>query len=224
MWREALAIAKKDLLIEFKSRVITLQVIPILGSLFIIFGFAIGPDNEKLAQVAAGLIWISVLLMAILIAQRNFAIEEKNEAKENFQILGFDPSSIFLGKAIVLFSELFVVTIAAFLSAIFFSSTLLITLQIFLVLISAILVMLCLSFLSAMFGAVSVLSSSKETMLSLLFLPACAPIILSATKITEVLFVQREHFDVIWMGLLAFLAIVYFIFGILTFELITEES
>ena len=86
MLGDALLIARKDLLIELRSKVLTTQLLPFGMIVLILFGFGLSPDRTVptgvpgesrplLAQVAPGLFWLAVFFSALLAFSRAFAVE-----------------------------------------------------------------------------------------------------------------------------------------------------
>src|ERR671921_2995693 len=77
---QALAVAGKDLRVEWASRVTTVRVVPFAGVLVLLFAIALDPDRGLLPRVAPGLFWLAVLLSALLAVGRSFALERDNRA------------------------------------------------------------------------------------------------------------------------------------------------
>ena len=74
--RTAWLIARKDLRIEWKSRVITNQVLPFAGITMVSFAFALDKQNV-LDTVAPGLVWLATMFSLLLIVQRTFCHRDR---------------------------------------------------------------------------------------------------------------------------------------------------
>jgi heme exporter protein B len=225
MLRNTIAILRKDFKIELRSKILISQVIPIVGALIIVFGFAFGPSKEKLQSVSAGMVWIAIVLATLFVAQRIFAQEAQNDAKENLLALAVDSSEIFLAKSILSFIEITSLGIITFGAVLAISSPQDMTLKACgLALIGLFLGGAALAFLSTLYGAITFLSASKDTLMPLLFLPAASPILLSATELTNPLFGGSYPPLLTWAGLLLLMTITYLAVGLIAFEGMVEEQ
>ena len=74
--------------------------------LLVLFGLALGPNRQVLANVAAGLFWVAVLLATILAVQRSFAIESADDPRDGLRLSGLDPAGVFCGKALAIAVQL----------------------------------------------------------------------------------------------------------------------
>ena len=108
---EALLVAGKDLRIERRSRVALQQILPFGGIVVVMFAFALDADRTSLPAAAPGLFWAAVLLAALLAIGRSFAIEEANGARDGLRLSGLDGGAVFIGKALAIAVELFLLEI-----------------------------------------------------------------------------------------------------------------
>ena len=104
-WQIARLVAAKDLRVEWRSRVVTNQVLPFAALVMVMFAFAL--DNDAtLTRVAPGLVWLATLFSLLVLVQRAFAVETADGALDALQVAGVRPSGIFLGKAMALAAQL----------------------------------------------------------------------------------------------------------------------
>src|ERR1700733_2208129 len=111
MWRDAALVGSKDLRVELRSRVATMQVAPYAVLVLLLFGFAFDQNHTLLTQAAPGLFWVAVLLCTLLAVQRSFAIESADAARDGLRLSGLDPAGIFLGKAAAIALQLVVLEV-----------------------------------------------------------------------------------------------------------------
>ena len=72
-WRIARLVARKDLRIELRSRVVTNQVLPFAGIVMVMFAFALNTDLI-VERVAPGLVWLATTTVApVWTAERSTA-------------------------------------------------------------------------------------------------------------------------------------------------------
>src|SRR5579864_9258040 len=108
MWRDTALVAGKDLRIELRSRVVLHQVVPVAVLVLLLFAFALGPERSTTVHAAAGVFWVAVLFATVLAVQRSFAVEAGDGAREALRLWGVDPAGVFLGKAVAVAVQLFV--------------------------------------------------------------------------------------------------------------------
>jgi heme exporter protein B len=98
--RRILAVAAKDLLVEGRARAALLSVMFFAVIALLLFGFALGPDPQDLADAGAGVIWLAIFFSGILIFSRSYHVELEAGAME--ALLGYPGSrrSIFGGKVL----------------------------------------------------------------------------------------------------------------------------
>ena len=100
MFRDAALVMSKDLRLEWRSRVITNQVMPFAALVLVLFAFALDPDRRTLVEATPGLFWLAVLFSALLAIQRAFVLESVDGVRDGLRLSGLDPAGIFLGKAV----------------------------------------------------------------------------------------------------------------------------
>jgi len=106
--REAMLIARKDLRVEARSRIVLNQVAPFAVLVLVLFGFAFDAvvDTEGLVRFAPGLFWVTVLFVALLTLQRSVALELSDGALSGLRLSGVSGGRIFLGKTIAVVLQL----------------------------------------------------------------------------------------------------------------------
>ncbi len=233
MWRIARLVARKDLRIEQRSRVVTNQVLPFAGLVVMLFAFALDKDDIA-AQVAPGVIWLSALLSLIVIVQRVFAVETADGALDALRVAGVDPGGIFLGKAIALAVQLLVLEAVLIVLAVLLynPSTAnegkgpMAVPEYVLLVATALLATTGLAFVGTLYGGLAAGVRGRETLLPLLLMPVVAPVLIAATRATEAAFgtggtATSEGWP--WLGMLAVYAAVFGTGGLLAFGPLIEE-
>jgi heme exporter protein B len=225
MWREAVLVAGKDLRVELRSRVVLNQVVPFAVVVLLLFGVAVDPDRGFLRQAAPGLYWVAVLLSALLVVQRSFALESADGGRDGLRVAGLDPAALFLGKAAaaaVLLVGLEVVLAAGV--SLLYGVSLLGGLP--LIAASSLLATAGLVAPGTIYGALASGVRARETLLPLLFLPAVAPVMIGATRAFEAALREPASFAEgwRWCGLLGVFAVTYTALGLLIFEPLLEDS
>jgi len=225
-WRVAWLIAKKDLRIERRSRVITNQVVPFAGVTMIIFGFALDANTDVLELVAPGLVWLATMFSLLLLVQRTFSLESEDGALDAMRVAGVDARAIFLGKAIGLTVQLLALEVLLlFAAVILYGET--IRLDGAVLLVTTLLSATCgLAAVGTLYGGLAVGNSGRETLLPLLTLPAVAPVLIGATRAVESALgtgVAELSDGWQWVSLLTVFAVAFGVGGSLAFGPLIDE-
>lgn len=223
MFRDALAFAGKDLLIERRSRVAAGQIIPFAFTLLLLFAFALDPERGTLERAAAGLFWVAVLLSSVLAVQRNFATESAaNGGLDGLRLVNMDPMSIFLGKAMAVGLQLLL--LEAVLAVGVFVLYDVSPDGAGILVLTALLATIALASAATLYGAIAAGSHGRETLMPLLLLPALGPLLLAATRASESALANTSSEAWPWLQLLALIAAGYAVAGSFLFGSLLEES
>jgi heme exporter protein B len=213
------AIARKDLRIEWNSRILVNQVAPFAAIVMVLFAFAL--DNDGILQrVAPGLVWLATLFSMLVVIQRSFAVESADGALDALRVAGVDPVAIFLGKSLALAVQLLVLE-----ALLIFTAVVLYTVEISLGGLGLLVVTVAaatvgLACVGTLYGGLAAGVRGRETLLPLLLLPVVAPVLIGATRATESAFGSGgatigEGWP--WVGLLAVFAVLFVAVGSVAF-------
>ena len=222
MWRDALLVVGKDLRVELRSRVTTMQVAPYAVLVLLLFGFAFDQNHSLLTQAAPGLFWMAVLLCTLLAVQRSFAIEAADGARDGLRLSGLDPAGIFVGKAAAIAVELVVVEVVLGVGVVVLFGTDLHDPA--LLLATAAAATLGLAAAGTVYGIIAAGLRVRETLLPLLILPVVAPVLLGATQAWMAALGLSATNGWKWLGLLVSFAVLYVTLGVLSFGSLLEEA
>ncbi len=171
------ALARKDLLLELRSRDTVPALLLFVVSSLVVFRFALPGDAGDLA--AAGLLWIAVLFTALLALTRAFVAEREQRVLDGLVLAPCDRSAIWLGKgvSILVFLALAeLVALPAF--ALFFAPIDGATVAAF------VLADLGIAAVGTLLAAMAAASRARELLLPLLFLPLVIPIVVGGVGAT----------------------------------------
>jgi heme exporter protein B len=164
------ALARKDLLLELRSRDTLPAMLLFVVSTLVVFNFSLPAGTGDLA--AYGLLWVAIVFTAILGLTRAFAAEREQRVLDGLVLAPCDRSAIWLGKgiAVVAFLALAeVVALPAF--GLFFEP---VTWE----LVAAVaLADVGLAAVGTLLAAMAAASRARELLLPLLFLPLVIPIV-----------------------------------------------
>lgn len=219
---QALAVAGKDLRVEWASRVTAVRVVPFAGVLVLLFAVALDPDRGLLPRVAPGLFWLAVLLSALLAVGRAFAVERENGAGAGLLLSGLDPAAMYLGKVAALVIQLLVLeAIVAVAMAALYDVT---PQHLWLMAAGSLLASAGIAAAGTLYGALVVVDRGRDSLLALLLLPVLLPVLLAATRTFEAATQGDTGGQGAWLGLLGVFAALYGGLGVLTFGSLIEEA
>ena len=219
MIRVARLVAVKDLRVEWRSRVILWQVLPFGVMTLLLMGFAEGPETTLSPSVAAGLFYVVVLFVSMLVIARSATIESSPGTANSISMLGLDPAGVFLGKATAVFLE--VLLSALILLA---GTTLLLHLSLALALHSlpsVVLVVMGLSLAGTLYGALTSGLTGSPTLLPLLVLPTMAPLLIAGERTISAIATHQTWSS--WLGLLIVFDVGYTVAGILLYGVVEDS-
>ena len=219
------AIARKDLRIEWNSRILVNQVAPFAAIVMVLFAFAL--DNEGILQrVAPGLVWLATLFSMLVVIQRAFAVESADGALDALRVAGVDPSAIFAGKSLALMLQLFALELLLVGTAVVLygvEMTLGGFAEMLLTMVAATVGLAC---VGTLYGGLAAGARGRETLLPLLLLPVVAPVLIGATRATEAAFGSggtqvSEGWP--WIVLLVVFAVIFSAVGSVAFGPLVDE-
>ena len=164
------ALARKDLLLELRSRDTLPAMLLFVVSTLVVFNFSLPADAS--AQAAYGLLWVAIVFTAILGLTRAFAAEREQRVLDGLVLAPCDRSAIWLGKGIAVLAFLAlaeVVALPAF--ALFFQP---VTWEL---VAGVALANVGLAAVGTLLAAMAAASRARELLLPLLFLPLVIPIV-----------------------------------------------
>jgi heme exporter protein B len=214
--RTALLVARKDLLIELRSRVLLWQVVPFGVMALLLCGLALGPARAGNSPAGPGLYYLVTLLVALLMINRSQAVERTAGTRRSVATLGLDPAGVFLGKSLALAVELWVTGLVLLAGAVLVLHT---ALHGALVALPSIAVTLgALAAAGTLYGALTAGGDGSATLLPVLALPAFAPLLIAGERS----FSAALHGGGLWewwvivsVALVAYLAVGILLYGVL---------
>jgi heme exporter protein B len=207
---DVVALARKDILLELRSRDTVPAMLLFVVSTLVVFHFALPSDSSDLA--AGGLLWIAIVFTALLGLTRAFAAEREQRLLDGLVLAPCDRSAIWLAKgasvlAFLLLAE--AVALPAF--ALFFA-------PVDATLVAAVLLAdVGIAAVGTLLAAMAAASRARELLLPLLFLPLAIPVIVGGVGAT----VADEPGR--YLGFLALYDLLFAILSWASFEYVVTE-
>jgi heme exporter protein B len=165
------ALARKDLLLELRSRDTLPAMLLFVVSALVVFHFALPAEESE--RAATGLLWIAIVFTALLGLTRAFAAEREQGLLDGLVLAPCDRSAIWLAKSVSVAAFLVLaeaVALPAF--ALFFDP---LTWEL---LAAVALADVGIAAVGTLLAAVAAASRARELLLPLLFLPLAIPIVI----------------------------------------------
>jgi len=222
--RAALAILRKDLAIELRTRQSVPAMVLFSVTVFVLFHF--GLDRDELdGPLASGVLWVTLLLATVLAVNRLFASEREDGALEGILLAPIDRTSVYLAKAAALFLYLVVfelVALPAF-AILLLGPNLLDAFPALLAIL--LLADVGLAALGALVAGLAAETRARDLIVPLLLLPLLVPLLISAAKASQPLLAlqPRAHELGKWLGFLALYDLVFVLLAVAVFDFLLED-
>jgi len=183
MMRTALAILKKDMRMEFRSKdsILAMWIFSLL--IFVIFNFTFEVSRLVMLEIAPGLLWVAFVFSGMFGLNQSFAIEKENGNLRAMALMPVDGGEIYIGKFLSV--TLIMLMFEALIFPIFI---IFYDLQLSMGMFRLIPVLLAgtigFTSLGTILSAVAVHTRNQQVLLSLLLWPLVTPIIIWSVTLT----------------------------------------
>lgn len=221
--RAALAIAAKDLRLEWRSRSALLSAVVFAALVLVIFNFARDPTAVSTLDLAPSVLWVTFAFAAIVALNRAFTVERQHGALAALLLAPVPRSSIFVGKYLA--------------NLVFVGTVELVTLPLFVLFFNVdlagalpgllgVIALATVGFVAVgtVFSAMAVRTRFAELMLPVLLLPFMVPPLMMAAQATTRLLGGRPLSEMIgWLRLLTLYDVAFVTLSLLIFPAVVDE-
>jgi len=222
-WNGALAVLRKDLRAEWRTREVTNTSLLFALIVLVVFSFSFDPTSEQTRVISGGLLWIAIVFAGMLSLNRGFARELPNDALTGLLAAPLSPAAIYLGKVIG--------------NALFMFLMELLVLPLFAVWynvpvarhaapLAAVLLLGTWGFavLGTLLSAMTITARTRELMLPVLLFPLLVPLLIAAVEATTaVLAGQPWRNYQLWMKTMAGFDVIFTVASLLLVEYVLQE-
>jgi heme exporter protein B len=220
----AVAILRKDLTVELRTRESVPAMVLFSLTVFVLFHFGLDRDTLD-GDLATGVIWVTLLLAALLGVNRLYVAERDEGGFVGMRLAPIDLTSLWLAKASALFLYLVALEIVALPA---FDLLLLgpgldgAFPELLPVLLLA---NLGLAAVGALISALGIETRARDLIVPLLLLPLLVPVIIAAAQATEPLLTGSQSPDDLakWLGFLALYDVVFVLVSVAVFDFLLDE-
>lgn len=171
--RAALAVARKDLLTEWRSRELLPALAQFILLALVISVFAFDLDSETVGRVAPGVLWLVLLFAGLVSFGRAFAAEKEQASLEALLMTPAGAAAVFAGKAIAAAAILLACEAVLVPGLAVFLGVLLPPLAILAVALSTV----GMAALGCLFSAIAAQTRARELLMPVLALPLWVPLV-----------------------------------------------
>jgi heme exporter protein B len=217
------AVARKDLLLEARSRERWVSMATFAALVAVVFSFSIDPTAVRARVIAGAMIWVTVLFAGTLGLGRAFAMEREADALTGVLLAPVDRSALFLGKwlanlLIVLAVEAVIFPVYGLFFGLRWEGSLLALMAVVFLATAGFMA------LGTLFSAIAAHTRLGETILPILLLPLLLPVVIFASTATQRLLVGRPVAEVAsQMRMLGAFALLFVFIGAAVFGAVMEE-
>jgi heme exporter protein B len=221
--RHAWLLARKDLLVEFRSRTAILSAAVFTVLVLMVFNFGRDPTAARAVDLAPSILWVTFTFAAMLALNRAFQLELENQALDGLLLAPVSRASLYLGK--LLANLIFVAVVEAIglpLFALFFNVAVLPVA----VPLAGVIALATVGFVAVgtLFSAMTARTRFAELLLPVLLLPFMIPPLIWAVLATAKLLADRPLSEAVgWLRLLAAYDIVFVALAFLLFPATVNE-
>jgi len=219
--RRILALALRDLKIEFRSRAGLLSTFFFLGVVLLILGFALGPETADLKRAAPGVLWVALAFAGSLLAGRAWGLEVENDTLDELLLLPGSREWLYWGKFLFLFGLLFLLSliVLVLVAGMFYLPLT----AFFPLLVTVVLGIVGYAAVSTFYAGLVARLSTAQLILPILVFSVVVPVILAAVKATAALAGGAAVADVWpWWQLLIAFDVIYLTASSLLFPFVVE--
>jgi heme exporter protein B len=222
--RAARAILAKDLRLELRTKESVPAMTLFTLTVYVLFHF--GLDRSSLdGSLAAGVLWVTLLLAAVIAVTRLFAAEREQGGVDGLLLAPVDRTSLFLAKGAALFLFLCAVELVALpaFALLLLGPDLLEPLPRLLPVL--LLANLGLAAVGALVAALAAETRAPELIVPLLLLPLLVPMLIAAAQASEPLLRDDPSADKLgrWLGVLTLYDVVFVLLSVAVFDYLLED-
>jgi heme exporter protein B len=221
--RTALAIVKKDLILELRGREVIVTIFVFAFLLLTLFSLSAEPGSGALREMAPGVLWMTFLFAGVLGLGRTFDRERENDCFQGLLMAPSDHVQIYWGKCLstMVFMVVFQLLLWPLFAVLYGFSP---ARGVVLAWAAFLLGDAGFVALGVLLSAVTIHARSRELILPLLLFPLCLPILVGGVRCTALALSGSGFGEAgLWLGRIAAFDVIFICLGTVLFPLVVEE-
>ncbi len=217
-------IARKDLVIEARSRELAYTTLFFAVSVVLVFSFSFVVEGVALTDAAAGILWVGIAFSGTLALGRTFERERQSDTLKALLLSPVERSAIYVGKLVgVLLLMLVVEAVVAPVVGLLFQAPI----GRAPLLLAGLLVTGTLGFaaVGTLFAAMLIRAQSRDVLLPVLLYPITVPLVIAGVRGTAAIFAAEPNLAVAqaWLSMLVFFDAVFLTLALWVFGPVMGE-
>lgn len=220
-FRATLAIVRKDLAAEMRSRELISAMLVFSLLVVLIFNFALELDRAARENVGAGVLWVTFTFAGTLGLNRAFAAEKDRGSLDGLLLAPVDRTVIFFGKLVgtlvfMLIVEAIVIPVFSILYGISLFQPLL--------LVVVLLGTLGYAAVGTLLASMAVQTRTRDVMLPILLFPVTVPVVVASVKASVGILTAADWSDIaLWFNMLIVYDVIFLAVAYMVFDYVVEE-
>lgn len=222
-FRTAGAVLLKDLAAERRSRELISAMLVFSLLVVLIFNFALELERSRaaLANVVAGVLWVTFIFAGTLGLNRSLSLEKDRGSLDGLLLAPVDRSALYLGKVLgnLLFMGLVEIIVLPVLGVLFnlpvFKPLLLVVVALGTVGYAAV---------GTLLAAMAVHSRARDVMLPILLFPVAVPVLVASVNASAAILASAGWDEIgVWINLLIGYDVIFLAVAFMMFDYVVEE-
>ncbi len=220
-FKAMMAIVRKDLAAEFRSRELLSAMLVFSLLVIIIFNFALELDVKVRESVTAGVLWTTFAFAGTLGLNRSMAVEKDRGCMDGLLLAPVDRSAIYFGKAIS--NLVFMLLVEAIVLPVY---SMLYNVNLFQPGLLLVILLGSIGYISVgtLLAAMSVQTRTRDVMLPILLFPVAIPVLLASVKASSGYLNGADFAEILApLNLLVVYDLIFIAIPLMFFEYVVEE-
>jgi heme exporter protein CcmB len=217
-------VARKDLLVEFRSREIVYTTLLFAASVLLVFSFGFVRDGRAVDDAAAGILWVAIAFSATLALGRAFERERQNETMRGLLMSPAPRAAIYVGKLAGILTLLAAVEVVVVpMAGVMFQAPLLRHPFLLFAFVAA--GTIGFAAVGTLFAAMLLRTRSRDVLLPVLLYPITVPVMIAGVRGTAAIFQADVDLPMarLWLSMLVFFDAIFVTLALWTFEAVMTE-
>lgn len=224
MTKTVRVLLRKELLLELRMR----ESIPAMAlfsvTVFVVFHFGLDADQVE-GQLAAGVLWVTMLLAALLGINRLFVTDAEQGGFDAFLLAPVDRTALYVAKAIALLVYLLVVQLVAIPAFGFLLLGPGLEQALPELLLVVVLADIGICVIGTLVAAIAIRTRTRDLIVPLLALPLLIPVVLAASELTAPLLAEggAQALPGRWLTLVSIYDLLFALIAYAIFDFLLED-
>lgn len=219
-----LAVARKDLLQELRSRAATVATLFFTGTTLLMIAFALGREQGVLERSAPGVLWVALVFAGVTAAAQSFQADLEDGALDHLLSYPVSRAAVYLGKMLAAWVYLGVLgLVLAPVATTLYGAEVAGAGTALLLALTVVLGAFGFATIATFYAALTANLQAREALLPVLMFPVVVPIVLAAVRATESVLGAAVGPVGDWLLLLAGFDLVYFVVCASLFHFVVDE-